>query len=316
MQHITHRLPAPAEENILIIRLGALGDFVQSFGPFQAIREAHPQAHITLLTTKPFVAFASPAPWFDAVLTDERPRWSNLKGMMQLRRQLRGYDRIYDLQTSGRTARYFYLAGQRHWSGHVPAGTFFHANPWRNDMHTVPRQRDQLRMAGIADVPLPDISWLQGMKDPARQAPYALIVPGASPHRPEKRWPAASYGELARHLVRTGITPVVVGAGADKALAAEICALCPQTEDYTGRTTLAELAVLAEHACLAVGNDTGPIHLAAMMGCECIVLYSAHSSPALTMPLGRRNGQVQVLSEPDLARLSVGRVAEALMSRH
>ena len=43
---------------VLVIKLGALGDFVQGFGPFAAIRAHHPTAHITLLTTRPFAALA------------------------------------------------------------------------------------------------------------------------------------------------------------------------------------------------------------------------------------------------------------------
>ncbi len=49
---------------ILVIRLGALGDFVQSFGPFAAIRAHHPDANVTLLTTAPFAELARQAPWF------------------------------------------------------------------------------------------------------------------------------------------------------------------------------------------------------------------------------------------------------------
>jgi len=37
-------------EEILVIRHGALGDFVLSIGLMQAIRERHPQARLTLLT--------------------------------------------------------------------------------------------------------------------------------------------------------------------------------------------------------------------------------------------------------------------------
>lgn len=87
-------------QRILVIRLGALGDFVQSFGPFQAIRQAFPAAHITLLTTAPFVELARLSPWFDEVLTDTRPRWTDVPQILALRKMLRGYDRVYDLQTS------------------------------------------------------------------------------------------------------------------------------------------------------------------------------------------------------------------------
>lgn len=297
---------------ILVIRLGALGDFVQSFGPFQAIRAAHPAAHITLLTTAPFVALARHSPWFDAVEVDPRPSWGNIPALLALRRKLRGYDRIYDLQTSSRTARYYSLAGRpAGWCGHVGRAPLVHANPWRNEMHTRSRQRDQLRMAGLAEVPMPDVSWL-AEQGPRLAAPYVLIVPGASPHRPAKRWPVGRYAELACRLARQGLRPVVVGAQADKPLAATIVQACPQALDLAGQTSLADLAGLAARAEAAVGNDTGPMHLAALMGCPCVVLFSAESNPALTAPLGRAPGQVCVLSVRDLATLSVNRVAAAL----
>ncbi|MFT9067053.1 MAG: glycosyltransferase family 9 protein [Acetobacter syzygii] len=298
-------------QRILVIRLGALGDFVQSFGPFEAIRRAHPTARITLLTTRPFVELARLAPWFDEVVVDQRPRWTDLAGLRNLRRKLVGYDRVYDLQTSGRTARYFWLAGRPVWSGHVAVARLPHANPWRNIMHTRPRQRDQLRMAGVPLVDKPDLSWLTGA-GPRLAQPYALLVPGAAPHRPEKRWPAGHYGALAACLFARGITPVIVGSAAEQPLAAQVQAHCPQALDLTGQTSLPELAGLAARAWGAVGNDTGPMHLAAEVGCRCIVLFSHASTPSRTAPLGFRPGQVEVFWVRDLAFLSVQRVAAAL----
>ncbi len=52
---------------ILVIRHGALGDFVLSTGAFAAIRNHHGGAEITLLTGSAFVAFARASPWFDAI---------------------------------------------------------------------------------------------------------------------------------------------------------------------------------------------------------------------------------------------------------
>lgn len=302
---------AQEPQRILVIRLSALGDFVQSFGPFESIRRAHPTARITLLTTRPFVELARLAPWFDTVEVDHRPRWTDLAGVLALRRQLQGYDRVYDLQTSGRTARYFWLAGRPVWSGHVAAAALAHANPWRNIMHTRPRQRDQLRMAGIAAVDRPDLTWLVGA-GPHLPQPYVLLVPGAAPHRPEKCWPATRYGQLATLFVARGITPVIVGSAGERALAAQIMRHCPQALDLTGQTSLPELAGLAARAWGAVGNDTGPMHLAAEVGCRCLVLFSCASTPARTAPLGYRAGQVEVLWARDLAFLSVQRVAGAL----
>ena len=45
-------------KNILVIKLGALGDFIQALGQMKAIRSHNPESKIKLLTTKPFQAFA------------------------------------------------------------------------------------------------------------------------------------------------------------------------------------------------------------------------------------------------------------------
>lgn len=292
---------------ILVIKLGALGDFVLAFGPFAAIRAHHPAAHVTLLTTAPFAGLARASPWFDAVQVDDRPRWWDLPSLVRLRQTLQGFDFVYDLQTSGRSARYHRLAGRPPWSGVARGASHPHANPGRDAMHTLDRQREQLAMAGVIRFPPPDLSWLLDA-GPVLPQPYVLLVPGAAPHRPAKRWPAESYGVLACVLDGQGLRPVVAGAAADRPLAAVILAACPAALDLTGRTTLPELAGLAARAAAAVGNDTGPMHLAAAAGCRCVVLFSGRSDPALTAPRGR----VTVLREHDLADLTVERVAAAL----
>mgnify|MGYP000861510186 FL=1 len=79
---------------ILVIKLGALGDFAQAFGPFAAIRAHHPGAEITLLTTPPFAPLARQAPWLDQVWDHGRPR--GLVALWALARQLRAarFDRV------------------------------------------------------------------------------------------------------------------------------------------------------------------------------------------------------------------------------
>ena len=42
------------QENILVIKLGALGDFIYAIGPMQAIKKHHQTASITLLTRSSF----------------------------------------------------------------------------------------------------------------------------------------------------------------------------------------------------------------------------------------------------------------------
>ena len=296
---------------ILVIRLGALGDVVLSFGPFAAIRAHHPTSRIRLLTTAPFAPLARLSPWFDEVIADRRPEWWNLPGLLHLRRQLAGFDRVYDLQTSRRSSTYYRLAGRPEWSGIARGASLPHANPDRDRMHTRERQREQLEMAGIGAFPQPDLSWLAAAPAPDISAPFALLAPGAAPHRTAKRWPAERFGHLARQLHRRGLLPVVIGTANETDLAKTILADTPGL-DLTGRTDLPALGALAARAALAVGNDTGPMHLAAAMGAPSLVLFSAESDPALTAPRTPDGGWAIVLREANLADLSVDRVVAAL----
>ncbi|MCQ9156419.1 glycosyltransferase family 9 protein [Acidomonas methanolica] len=295
---------------ILVIKLGALGDFVLAFAPFAALRAAFPHARLTLLTTAPFRDLATRSPWFDRVLIDERPAWHDLPALTALRRRLRGYDFVVDLQTSSRSSRYYLLAGRPDWSGIAQGCSRPHDNPQRDAMHTIARQRDQLLRAGIAPVDRPDLTWL-AEDGPRLDHPYAVLVPGAAPHRPAKRWPVERFATLAARLDAMGLHPVIAGSAADTASAATIREAVPAALDLTGRTDLPALAGLMARASLAIGNDTGPMHLAAMMGAPSLSLFSRESDPRLTAPLGHRPGQVRILRVPDLATLDTTRV-EAL----
>jgi len=57
-----------------------------------------------------------------------------------------------------------------------------------------------------------------------------------------------------------------------------------------------------------VGNDTGPVHLAAAAGCPVVAIFGGESDPALCAP---RGAAVEVLRGVPLAGLPVGAVAGA-----
>jgi ADP-heptose:LPS heptosyltransferase len=295
-------------QRILVIRLSALGDFVLSFPAFAAIRAHHAADRITLLTTAPYVSLALDCPWFDQVRVDARPSWLDLPGVLRLRGQLRGFDRVYDLQTSRRSSRYFALAGKPPWSGIAPGCALPHRNPGRNDLHTLERQREQLRDAGITAFPAPDLAFL-AERGPRLPPPYALLIPGTSAaHGGGKRWPAERFGALARVLAARGVSPVVVGGPGEQTAAAAILAMEPAATSLVGRTSVQDLAGLAARAALAIGGDTGPLHLAAAMGCRVLALFSRYSRPDLAAP----RGAVTVLQTETMADLTVERVVAAL----
>jgi ADP-heptose:LPS heptosyltransferase len=295
-------------KRLLVIRLGALGDIALSFPAFAAIRAAHPGARITLLTAQPFAGWLAKAPWFDAVQVDARPAVWDVPGLLRLRRQLPGFDRVYDLQTSARSSRYFRLAGKPPWSGIARGCAYPHANPARDAMHTRERIAEQLAMAGIAALPAPDLAWLhQDLDEFSLPDRFAVLIPGAAPHRPAKRWPAENFASLAAWL---SLPVVILGGTAEQKLAARIRQEMPDALDLTGRTDLTQLSDVLARASLAIGNDTGPMHLAAALGIRSIVLFSAESDPGLTAPRYPDGGWPSILRAPDLADLPVAQVAE------
>jgi len=297
-------------QRILVVKLGALGDFVQAFGPFAAIRAHHPDSEITLLTTKPFAEMAVASPYFDHVWVDDKPRLWQLGKVAALRSKLRAgrFTRVYDLQTSDRSGWYFRLLGAGvEWSGIAKGCSHPHANPRRDFMHTIDRQAEQLAMAGIENVPSPDLSWTEA--DLSRFGlphPYALLCPGGAPHRPAKRWPAAHFGQLAQWLAERGVIPVVLGTDKEQGAIDTIVAACPQARSLAGQTGFLDILGLGRQALLAVGNDTGPMHLAAAAGASSLVLFSADSNPELCAPRGR----VAILCQADLGDLPASTVMD------
>jgi ADP-heptose:LPS heptosyltransferase len=309
---------------ILVIKLAALGDMVQAFAAMARIRAAHPAAEITLLTTPPFADLARASPYVDKVEIDGRPGSLMATARMLMRLRRAKYDRVYDLQTSARSSAYFYALWPNtpEWSGIARGASHPHANPRRNGMHTLERQADQLKFAGIwpdapvepGTAPAPDLGFMLKDTAPGRQPeafgltkPYALLIPGASAHRPGKRWPAESYGALAADLIVRGMDVGVTGGQAEADIARAILRVAPGALDLTGRTDFAELAALGARAALAVGNDTGPTHLIAAAGAPTLALFSGESDPALCGP---RGVQVQVLREERLADLSLDKVLQ------
>ena len=307
----------PSPRQILIIKLGALGDFIQALGPMPEIRRYHADDHITLLTTPRYAELASETRLFDDIMIDRRPKALHLRGWLSLRTTLqRGrFDRVYDLQTSDRTgiyARLFPVGRMPEWSGIVWRCSHPHANRERDRQHTMERQAEQLLMAGI--YPASPVPWLPPAGSlPATVVgkPFVVLIPGSSPRHLAKRWPAPHYGKLARRLSFAGYLPVLVGVHAEADLGRTICQDCPEALDLIGHTDVAGLAALARTASLTVGNDTGATHVAAAGANPVVVLFSHASKPSLCAPRGKI---VRVLVEPNLADLSVETVFSAAMA--
>ncbi len=303
-------------KKILVIKLSALGDFIQALGPMAAIRRAHPKAHITLLTTKPFEGFAKSSGYFDEVWLDRRPGLLNLGGWLSFRNNLNkgGFERVYDLQNNDRTSFYFKLfskSSKPEWVGVAKRASHRNTSPKRTEGHAFDGHVQTLAIAGIKDIEVDRLEWIdEDISSFALKPPYVLFVPGCAPQHPYKRWPAEQYGRLACHLAKLGYQPVLLGSEDDKEVTVQIAKICPEALDLTTQTSLAQIVTLAKGADGAVGNDTGPLHLIAPTGCSCLVLFSAHSNPARHAPKGEN---VTILQENKLSDLKFENVLDSVL---
>jgi ADP-heptose:LPS heptosyltransferase len=292
---------------ILVIRYGGFGDLILSMGAFRSIRVHHAHDHVALLTMARFADLMRPSNYFDEVLIDDRPGLLRALEWLRLARLLRsrGFDRVYDLQRNHRTALLFRVmaAGRKlEWSGVIRGASHFVRDDPDDRRHITERLAEQLAIAGVTEMTAPDLSWLGG--DPARfRMPknYALVVPGGAPHRPEKRAPIEVFAAFCRYLQTRDIAPVLLGTASERTHIDEILAACPGAIDLCDRTGFGDLADLARGAVGAIGNDTGPMHLAAAVGCPSLVLFTQASDPRRVRPLGSR---VQVLQSQAPDRLN------------
>jgi len=290
-------------ENVLVVKLSAFGDFVLSLGTFEAIRKHHADARITLLTTPPFQAMAEKCGFFDVIWTEKRSAWHELGAWKNLRQRLRAenFDAVYDLQRNNRTGIYYYLAPavtRRYWTGYrLPHGTSPGLFKKGDDV-----PEGMLRIEDTRHFPLTDFDWLQGdvgrFNLPAR---YGIIVPGCAPQHPQKKWPAQNYALLAREFPALGMTPVLIGGPAEKELAAAIAHHVPEALNLTGKTSFFDIAAIARGAAVAVGNDTGPMHMVSLVGVPSLWLFSGRSNPVQSAPKGEH---VYVLREENISDIS------------
>jgi ADP-heptose:LPS heptosyltransferase len=305
-------------KRVLVIARGPLDLFVPSLAALRRIRSAHPNAQIVLLTSPAFEALSRACPYLDAVDIDGQPE--GVSEWLQLAARIRAarFDRVYDLEGSPWTNRLFQALRPfpPKWSGVAFGCALPHRNPLRDAMHPLERQAEQLRAAGIwSDAPTrpgaaapPDASWIaRRILDPrAKHRPHVLLIPGSVADPAELRWSPQAYGGLAQILRNQGYDIIILGGPDDSRLAHAIQHRAP-ARDLTGRTDYAEVAALAARAALAIGADTGLMHLAAAAGAPSLVLCARADDLDRAGP----RGYVAALWADSLADLQVNEVLRA-----
>jgi len=303
------------KNNILVIKHGAFGDVVLAGAAMEAIRNYHKNDYIICLTTKPFKTILKESPWFDIVVSDAKPKWYNIKGWKNLKSFFRKYKfkKVYDLQTSYRSNLYFFIFfyfKNAEWCGIAYGSSHRHNNPKRKLLHTIDRQKDQLKVAQIEYNYLPNWRWLAKNYKNNSLIPnnkFIILATGAAKHRVNKKWAQSNYASLIERFSNIGLQSLLIGGGDEFDNIKNIISLVDkkmkkQPLNYAGITSYKDIVYLSTYAQYAVGNDTGPIHLIATSGLATIVLFGTDSNPDLCAPKGKN---IKIISKESIRDISV-----------
>ena len=287
--------------NILIVRLGALGDVVHAVPAAAALRAAFPTARIDWLVEAKHRAVVDLVTCIDRAIVLETPTF---KGWSVAVAALRGaaYDVALDLQGLLKSAVLARASGAARVIGfsiwHLREKT---ARPFYSDAHeaegahVIAKNLRLLRALGVDDetirFPLADVpsAALETLRSQV-PGPFALINAGAA--WPNKRWPAGHYGELSTFLQEEcGVTPVVLWGPGEETTAADVIAASSGGAVLAPRTSVGDLVALSRAAVLMVSGDTGPLHLATAVGTPTVSLFGP-TDPARNGPFA--DGEIAV----------------------
>ena len=287
--------------NILLIKPSSLGDIVHAMPTCAAIRRAYPKARLTWLVKRQWAGLVERIDGVDRVWPVE----STLKGWLSEVSSLRAerFDLVVDLQGLFRSAAIGWLSGSPLRVGFANGRE---GSPWfysrrvpvpQLEMHAVDRYLLVAKAVGAVESGAPEFRFRVPQTDYEevdRLLSRSGVMPGTSwvalnvsARWPTKRWPAASFAEVADRLQQDGYGAVVMIGGPDER--ADVAAVSGMMNspavNLAGATTVGLLPALLSRASLLITNDSGPVHIAAAVGIPMVALFGP-TSAVRTGPYG------------------------------
>jgi heptosyltransferase-1 len=290
-----------------VVRLGAVGDVVRTLPAARRIRAAYPDAHLSWLVESAASGLLQAQPWIDEVIVFPRSsltkKLRSLNGVGFVReaqrfvRELRDhrFDLVVDFHAIARSGLLSLAtgAGTRVTYG-PPFGrefAYWCANLRASLVGTKMSRFD--RNAALADFlavgPTSLHLSLGGEASSHFDHPPVALHPGSSAGAPHKRYPVASFATIARKILAATGTRSIVTWGpspTDRRLAAEVVAASCGAADLAPQTPgLQDLAILLQGCRLLVGGDSGPLHVASLVGTP-VVQILGPTDPIENAPFG------------------------------
>ena len=308
VQWLCYRKGVPKDwtpKRILVVKLDHVGDVLLATPVFANLRQAYPNAELHALAGKWSRVVLENHPAVDEVIAYNSPFFcrageqpTRLPAAIRLYRHLRRqkYDLVVELRGDWRSVGFACLRIAPKQIGRAPLQVAHKLGFARfRGTHETVRNLDILNRAGIP-TPVQTPMFLITAVDEKWAAdflaargitaqPLVAIHPGSPVAL--KRWRPERYAELADWLVAQKRAEIIfVGVHAEMPIIAQIQALMQaKATNIAGETSLTQLASIL-HACqLFIGNDSGPMHLAAAVGTPTIGLYGP-GDPGRFGPVG------------------------------
>ncbi len=297
---------------ILVLRGGALGDFIVTLPALAALRKRWPAARIELAGNATAAQLARHRGLLDAVHSQHEGRWSALFDPVALPAEFGAWLTEFDLIVS------FWPDADGALRGRFPlrpGQVFLSADALPARGPAAAHYCAPLRAVGIETAE----TWFPLQRESRRSAPTAprsatiSIHPGSG--SPRKNWPMENWIALIPQLPPP-VTLILGEAehenGSGDALAARLARIAPKMP--TPVTTLVqppleELVAHLSSCALFLGHDSGVSHLAAAAGARCVLLFGPTDSAIWAPPAPR----VRVIQRgPDLSAISIAAVLQAV----
>ncbi len=295
-------------KKILALRFRSIGDIILSFPVVETLRSTFPAARIDVVIDDVFEDLMHAHPSINFVILNKRRRdgmsmaqnvWHELKFIREIRTQK--YDLVVDLQCGIRSSLFTFLSGARYRAGNPAklSGKLAYnivAEPRPSKPHSSDVMLNIIRPLN-PKYPKKKRLFLRYREEDGKYVHKFLrrfdiherdivimVHPGARVDF--KRLPAQKMGEIVSWL-SSEMSAKIIYAGSDDDISAiaDIVGHSGRPGLMATNLTLGQLSALIDSCDLYIGNDSGPMHMAAALGIP-VVAFFGPSDPAVRGPVG------------------------------
>ncbi len=308
-------------KRILVFRIGHLGDTLVSLPAFWAVKNAYPNAHLTLLSNvdannPKYVSARSVLPetglfddWLTYRFSPNKLQSVRYFTQLLLKLKVNKYDAVVYLMTRNRLktqiirdVKFFRLAGinQIYGTEYLKAN-LLDKNAQRPLPNTEPEsefllkcltEKNFLKADGLKSEPEMKLSesevffadkWITENCDVSKT--FVAVAPASKWE--SKVWAEESYAEVVKRLIEEkDVFPIVFGGKEERETGERLIKHWRIGANAAGELNIRQAASALQTCKMYLGNDTGTMHLAASVGTKCVAIFAAIDYPNRWKPFG------------------------------